>query len=69
MEEEENAQTEEQKKDEAEVQGNWSTTQATEGETSEAGGQGRWYKLLSCMPAVSNLSPRVYGHSDHLHQL
>ena len=56
MEEEENVQTEEQKKkDEAEVKGNWYTMEATEAETREARGQGRWYRLLDCMPTISNL--------------
>lgn len=39
VEEEQNVQTEEQKKDEVGVQGNWYFMEATEGETREARGQ------------------------------
>ena len=50
-EEEASAQAQVQKKqDEAEVQVNFLLTEATEAETREARGQGRWYKFLACMP-------------------
>ena len=53
LEEEVNVQAEVQKnKDEAKVQGNLYIMEATEAETSEARGQGPWYKLFNCMPAI-----------------
>ena len=53
MEEEVNVQAEAQKKkDEAEVQVNSYTTEATEAETVKARGQGRWYKVFDCMSSI-----------------
>ena len=53
VEEEVNVQAEAQKKkDEAEVQVNSYTTEATEAETVKARGQGRWYKVFDCMSSI-----------------
>ena len=53
LEEEVNVQAEVQKnKDEAKVQVNLYIMEATEAETSEARGQGPWYKSFDCMPIL-----------------
>jgi len=53
VEEEVNVQAEAQKKkDEAEVQVNSYTTEATEAEMVKARGQGRWYKVFDCMSSI-----------------
>lgn len=53
LEEEVNVQAEVQKnKDKAKVQVNLYIMEATEAETSEARGQGPWYKSFDCMPIL-----------------